>query len=96
MKTRLMVLAAALAGGLAATPAFADVKAGVEAWSRGDYPAAVAQWRAPAAAGDADAQFNMGQAYKLGRGVPVDLAMAESWYRKAAVQGHAQAEEQRC
>ncbi|NTS65678.1 SEL1-like repeat protein [Sphingomonas sp. HHU CXW] len=91
MKTRLMVLAAALAGGVAGTPALADVKAGVEAWSRGDYPAAVAQWRAPAAAGDADAQFNLGQAYKLGRGVAADPAQAVDWFRKAAAQNHPQA-----
>ena len=54
-----------------------DVKAGVDAWSRGEYKKAVEEWRGPAVAGDADAQFNLGQAYKLGRGVPVDLAMAE-------------------
>lgn len=86
---------AALAAALLAGPALAqaDVKAGVEAWQRGDYRAAVAQWRAPAVAGDADAQFNMGQAYKFGRGVPADLALAEEWYRKAALQGHPQAEE---
>ncbi len=76
-----------------AAPALADVKAGVDAWSKGDFAKAVAEWRGPATAGDADAQFNLGQAYKLGRGVPVDLAMAESWYRKAALQGHAQAED---
>lgn len=74
-------------------PAMADTKAGVDAWNRGDYRAAVDEWRKAAIAGDADAQFNLGQAYKLGRGVPVDLAMAESWYRKAALQGHAQAED---
>lgn len=73
---------------LVASPALADVKAGVDAWSRGDYTAAVAQWRGPAIAGDADAQFNLGQAYKLGRGVPVDLAQAEQWYAKAAASGH--------
>jgi len=86
---------AALAATLLAGPALAqsDVKAGVEAWQRGDYRAAVAQWRGPAVAGDADAQFNMGQAYKFGRGVPADLAQAEEWYRKAALQGHPQAEE---
>ena len=78
---------------LTATPAPADVKGGVDAWSRGDFNAAVAEWRAPAVAGDADAQFNLAQAYKLGRGVPVDPALAESWYRKAAVQGHAQSED---
>jgi len=74
-------------------PALADVKAGVDAWQRGDYKKAIAEWRGPAVAGDADAQFNMGQAYKLGRGVTADLAQAEEWYRKAALQGHPQAEE---
>ena len=77
----------------AALPARADVKAGVDAWSRGDYKAAIDQWRGPAVAGDADAQFNLGQAYKLGRGVPLDPAQAESWFHKAALQGHLQAEE---
>lgn len=83
----------ALAGALIAIamPALADVKSGVDAWARGDYPAAIAQWRSPAAAGDADAQFNLGQAYKLGRGVETDTAAATEWFRKAAVQGHPQA-----
>lgn len=76
----------------AAAPA-QNVKSGVDAWSRGDYQAAVTQWRGPAVAGDADAQFNLGQAYKLGRGVPLDPALAESWFRKAALQGHPQAED---
>ena len=71
--------------------AFADTKEGVEAWSRGDYANALKIWRPLAIAGDDDAQFNMGQAYKLGRGVPVDLKAAEDWYRKAAEQGHLQA-----
>ncbi|MBW8294636.1 MAG: SEL1-like repeat protein [Sphingopyxis sp.] len=74
-------------------PAHADVKDGVDAWQRGDYQGAVAQWRPAALAGDADAQFNLGQAYKLGRGVPTDLAQAEAWYRRAAKQGHLQAED---
>ncbi|OYY72364.1 MAG: sporulation protein [Sphingomonas sp. 28-63-12] len=77
----------------ASLPASADVKAGVDAWSRGEYKKAVESWRPLAIAGDADAQFNLGQAYKLGRGVPVDLALAEEWYRKAAMQGHIQAED---
>ena len=75
----------------AVQPAFADVKAGVDAWSRGDYDGAVKQWREPALRGDADAQFNMGQAYKMGRGVKADLNVALDWYRKAASQGHLQA-----
>ncbi|MFT6570503.1 MAG: TPR repeat protein, partial [Sphingomonas echinoides] len=73
-----------LAIGAASAPAVADVREGVDAWSRGEYKKAVDQWRPAAIAGDADAQFNLGQAYSLGRGVPVDIPMAESWFRKAA------------
>ena len=76
---------------LLAHPAMADVKAGVDAWSRGDFPAAVHEWQPLADKGDADAQFNLGQAYKLGRGVPQDLTRAEMLYAKAAAQGHMQA-----
>lgn len=76
---------------LAAARAGADVKAGVEAWTRGDWAVAVAQWRGPAAAGDPDAEFDLGQAYKLGRGVAPDAGAATEWFRRAAVQGHAQA-----
>ena len=85
--------AAAVAGVLVAVPAAADVKAGVDAWSRGEYRIAIEQWRPLAIAGDADAQFNLAQAYKLGRGVPLDPALAESWFRKAALQGHVQAQD---
>lgn len=91
VRGKLLILG--LAVSLAAMPAMADVKAGVDAWGRGDYAAAVAEWRQPAIDGDADAQFNLGQAYKLGRGVPVDLKLAEDWFRKAALQGHIQAED---
>jgi TPR repeat protein len=70
----------------------AGVKAGYDRWMRGDPEGAVAQWRPLAEAGDADAQFNMGQAYKLGRGVPANAATAQSWYQKAARQGHEQAQ----
>ncbi len=78
---------------LVAAPAAADVKTGVDSWAKGEFVAAVREWRPLAEAGDPDAQFNLGQAYKLGRGVPLDLAMAQSWYRRAAAKGHAQAED---
>lgn len=83
----------ALSALILTAPARADVKDGVDAWASGDYQKAVAEWRPLAVAGDPDAQFNLGQAYKLGRGVPVDLAQAEAWYRRAAKQGHLQAED---
>ena len=76
---------------LAAGPSFADVKDGVDAWTRGEYELAVKEWREPALKGDADAQFNMGQAYKMGRGVKTDLNVALDWYSRAARQGHLQA-----
>ena len=87
------ILAVTLAAGLlAVTPAArADVKQGVDAWNQGDYARAVAEWRPLALGGDTDAQFNMGQAYKLGRGVPVDLPVALEWFRKAAERGHEKA-----
>ena len=59
-----LMVTAMIAG---AVPALADVKAGVDAWQQGDYAKAIAQWRPLAEAGDPDAQFNLGQAYKLGR-----------------------------
>jgi cell division septation protein DedD len=70
----------------------ATVKDGVDAWQARNYAAAVAAWRGPAAAGDADAQFNLAQAYKLGRGVPANLGTARTLFEKAAVQGHEQAQ----
>lgn len=74
-------------------PAQADVKAGVDAWQQGDYARAIAEWRPLAESGDPDAQFNLGQAYKLGRGVQPDANLAIDWYRKAAAQGHMRAED---
>lgn len=76
------------ASAIAHAPAHADVKTGAEAWARGDYAGAIKQWEGPAAQGDADAEFNLGQAYKLGRGVVRDLAKAELLFGKAAARGH--------
>jgi len=66
----------------------ASTKSGVMKWHQADYSGAVADWREPAAAGDADAQFNLGQAYKLGKGVPADITTARDWFRKAADRDH--------
>jgi len=69
-----------------------DVKTGIDAWQRGDYVRAVAIWRPLAEAGDPDASFNMGQAYRLGRGVLVDLGTAQSWLERAAQKDHVDAQ----
>ena len=82
---------AAACGVILSAPAQADTKAGVDAWTRGDFPTAVREWQASVAKGDADAMFNLGQAYKLGKGVPQDLAKAEELFGRAAALGHLQA-----
>jgi cell division protein FtsN len=69
-----------------------SVKAGIDAWQRSDYAGAVAIWRPLADKGDADAEFNLGQAYRLGRGVSTNLAAAKSWFERAATQGHVDAQ----
>jgi TPR repeat protein len=68
------------------------VKSGIDAWQRSDYSGAVAIWRPLAEKGDADAEFNLGQAYRLGRGVPTNLAAAKTWFERAASQGHLDAQ----
>lgn len=91
MRSRNIVFSGAIAALALPTPALADVKTGIDAYQRGDFASAVGAWRPLAVAGDADAQYNMGQAYRLGRGVPVDPQMAESWFKRAADQGHERA-----
>lgn len=69
-------------------PSLADVDAGVTAFEHGDYAKAIDEWRIDAAQGNANALFNLGQAYRLGKGVPVDLDQAETYYQRAARAGH--------
>ena len=77
---------------LLAAPLHAQsVKTGIESWQKGDHEAAVAVWTPLAAKGDADAAFNLGQAYRLGKGVPIDLARAHQYLEQAARKGHVDA-----
>ena len=72
-----------------AAPASAQtVREGITAWQKGEFGAAVETWKPLAAAGNADAAFNLGQAYRLGKGVPIDLARAQSLFEQAARKGH--------
>ena len=100
IKTRALMLAtaAALAGSAvfaqaqAPTPGANSVRSGVEAWQAGNYDVAIRTWRPLADRGDADAQYNIAQAYFLGRGVPQNMTLAEQWYERAARQGHEEAQ----
>lgn len=86
-----LLIAAVMAASPTSTP---SVKAGIEAWSRGDAAGAMANWGPLAARGNPDAMFNLGQLYRLGRGVPIDLGEAERWYTGAARAGHVDAQTQ--
>ena len=89
MRKLLMTLALA---SIALPAASQNVKMGIEAWQKGDTAGAVAIWRPLAEKGDPDAAFNLGQAYRLGKGVPLDLAQAQDWLERAARKGHVDAQ----
>lgn len=96
-KTRIILLSACtlFVGMTLPAKANTDIAAHLErghaAWDRGEYSAAVNEWRDLADGGNADAQFNMAQAYRQGRGVKADRVRAEALMAKAAAQGHARA-----
>jgi uncharacterized protein len=50
--------------------------------------------QAKAQAGDAEAQFQMGEAYRAGKGVTADIETAIMWYRRATASGHIRASEE--
>lgn len=87
---RAIALALALATGAQATPA-EDART---QWQLGRYVEAVGIWRRLAETNDPDALYNLGQAYRLGRGVAVDIPAALGYYRRADAAGHARAGEQ--
>ncbi|MEJ7776009.1 MAG: tetratricopeptide repeat protein [Sphingomicrobium sp.] len=91
---RIKLIAAGLLAVATAAPALASptVRDGISAWQKRDFITAVAIWRSLAQKGDADAAFNLGQAYRLGRGVKVDLAEAHKWLEQAARAGHLDAQ----
>jgi len=91
MVHRAFTIATAALAALATAPLNADVKRGVDAWSAGDFQTAVTEWQGPADGGDADALFNLAQAYRLGRGVDADINQARDLYAQAAQKGHVKA-----
>ena len=88
MKTAIFLGAALL---LAAPAPAQSVRAGIAAWQEGDHAAAVAIWTPLAEKGDVDAAFNLGQAYRLGKGVAMDHGRAQLYLEQAARTGHADA-----
>ena len=76
-----------------ASPA-ASQDAAADAWEAGDWSRATEIWNQRAADGDLDALYNLGQAFRLGQGVPRSSERAAEYYRAAAMQGHKDAAEQ--
>jgi cell division septation protein DedD len=84
---RNLLLALAIAS--TALPVVAQTaRSGIDAWQKGDTAGAVAIWRPLAEKGDPDSAYNLGQAYRLGKGVPLDLTQALNWFERAARKGH--------
>jgi TPR repeat protein len=54
-------------------------------------PSEFEETKASAEAGDADAQYTLGELYRNGQGVEQDFKEALKWYQKAADQGYAAA-----
>ena len=77
---------------LAACDSTADFDRGLTAYNRGDYAAALGEWRPLAEQGNAAAQSGLGAMYYGGQGVPRDEREAANWYRKAAEQGQREAQ----
>jgi len=76
----------------AVTLAQADFSAGMNAYRKGDYATAMANWRPLAEAGSPQAQFNVGLLHAKGLGVETDWGEAARWYELAAQQDFAQAQ----
>ena len=69
-----------------------DLQDGFDAYNRKDYKEALRWYRLSAEQGDALAQYNLGNMYREGQGVPQDYKEAVKWYRLSAEQGFASAQ----
>jgi len=81
------------------TGAYADLASAKSAYKNKDYAAALKEFKSLAAAGNAEAQFDVGLMYDNGDGMPQDyqsiisrVDQAMTWYRKSAEQGFAPAQ----
>ena len=69
-----------------------DFWAGSTYYLRGDFTAALREWRPLAEEGDARAQYYLGVMYANGEGVPENDRQAAYWFRKSARQGNSQSQ----
>ena len=69
-----------------------DFQDGEDAYERKDYKEAFRLFRLSAEQGDAEAQFNLGLMYYIGKGCPKDYKETVKWTRLSAEQGFAKAQ----
>lgn len=69
-----------------------DFEKGMDALKRHDFESALHEWQPLAALGHADAQYQIGNLYEYGRGVPQSDVEAVKKYISAANRGHASAQ----
>lgn len=89
---RLFLCAALVHGSVAAVADDASFAKADAAYRSGDYAVAHGLWLPLAETGSAEAQFNLGLLYDLGRGVDRDPRAAADWFRQAAEQDFARAQ----
>ena len=65
---------------------------GLAAHQAGDYNTALKEWRPLAEQGNAITQYNLALMYKNGEGIAEDNVEAVKWYKRAAEQGYASAQ----
>ena len=70
----------------------ADYAKGWNAYKKGDFKTALAQWTPLAKQGSAAAQNNLGAMYNNGKGTTENDVTALKWFNLAAEQGHAMAQ----
>ena len=89
---RTLTWSLALPSFLALTASAADFSAGLNAYQKKDYAAAIKEWRPLAEKGDAPSQFNLGLLYVDGLGVPQDYNQALTWFERSAQQDYEKAQ----
>ena len=92
MRTLFASVIGALALSLAQPVAAQDYDKGRKAAQRGDFVAALREWKPLAEQGNQVAQYYLGVMYRNGTGLPKDYREAVKWYRKAAEQGFERAQ----
>lgn len=85
MKKLIFCLALALSGAAVAAD---DIAAANALFAKKSYSQALQMYTKLANAGNAEAQLHMGEMYLYGEAGTVDLAKAESWFKKSAAKGN--------